>query len=248
MSSSRQYDQRFYRAWHRENALKRFELKIEESDLLILCDEITQPFTETAHQTLRASRAQIKRKIKQCPEFEQSLTPVKAADTDSRIIKRMSDAGEQWAVGPMAGVAGAIAETVARALAPHTRNVIVENGGDIYGITPSTVRFALYAGEDSPFGNSLTFEVDASNGIAICTSSGKIGPSLSFGSADAVVAIHRRGSMADAAATAIANLIHSPMDIDPIINRIAKDNRLIGLIACMSDKLGLWGDITLIKG
>jgi ApbE superfamily uncharacterized protein (UPF0280 family) len=237
----KQYDQRFYRAWHEKSPLDRFELKIEQSDLRILC------IKAEAERALRAARADIKRKIHTLPEFEHALAPLHLVESDPLIIRQMTDASATWSVGPMAAVAGAIAESVARAVSPHSRTVIVENGGDIYAISPNTVRFALYAGEDSPFKNTLTFETDASRGVAICTSSGKIGPSLSLGLADAVVAIHERGSAADAAATAIANEVKSPTDIETVIDQTKSKGELLGLIACMTDKLGMWGAIQLVK-
>lgn len=248
MPVSQQYDHRYYRDWHTGIDLERFELRIEESDLLILCDSVTTPIKETAQRALRAARAEIKQKIQLAPEFGRSLTPLQAEHSDVQIVQQMSVAGQAWSVGPMAAVAGAIAETVAHAISPLSRTVIVENGGDVYAIAPSTVRFALYAGEASPFKNALTFEVNASTGVAICTSSGKVGPSLSFGHADAAVAIHHQGSMADAAATALANRIRSPSDIDSVLGQIAAKNNLVGFIACMADRLGLWGEIALTKG
>lgn len=247
MSGSLQYNHRYYRAWHAGIDLERFELRIEESDLLILCDRVTTPIKETAQRTLRAARADIKQKIQSLPKFGRSLTPIQPEHSDVQIVRQMNDAGQAWSVGPMAAVAGVIAQAVAHAISPLSRTVIVENGGDIYAVAPSTIRFALYAGEESPFKNALTFEVDASTGMAICTSSKKVGPSLSFGHADAVVAIHHQGGVADAAATALANRIRIPSDIDSVIEQIAAENSLIGIIACMADTLGLWGDLTLVK-
>jgi uncharacterized protein len=247
LSDKKSYDHRFYRAWHSSASLSRFELKIEESDLLILCDGADTLIRTVAEKTLRQARNKIKRKIHQSPAFGHALSPLLSEKSDADIIKDMSSAAETWNVGPMAAVAGAVAEAVARAIAAHATAVLVENGGDIFAVTPDTVRFGLYAGEDSPFGHALTFEVAAASGTAICTSSGKIGPSLSFGNADAVVAIHPRGSVADAAATAIANRIRHPSDIDKIMAEAARDRRLSGVIACMGEKLGMWGDIRLVN-
>ena len=94
--------------------------------------------------------------------------------------------------------------------------------------------------------DSILFEVDASEGIGVCTSSGRVGPSLSFGKADAVVAIADRAALADAAATAIANRIHTPDDIARLMDEAAAGGRLHGLLACCGDRLGVWGEIALV--
>ena len=237
--NNRQYDRRFYRAWHEQSPLERFELKIEESDLLILCDRVTPAIKSDAERTLRHARQVIKQKIHRHPQFLQSLSPVAVNADDQDIVRTMAKAGYAWSVGPMAAVAGAVAESVARALSSHSKTVIVENGGDVYALSNGNIRFGLYAGESSPFKDTLTFEVDATNGVAVCTSSGKIGPSLSFGHADAVAAIHHSGSHADAAATAIANRIQTPDDVGREVDAISTAGQLVGLIACMEDKLGL---------
>ena len=243
------YEQRFYRAWSEKRPLCRHELKIEESDLLILFDNETGAAAlKTAAETnLRSARTAIKKHIHETPYFAHALSPIDISPSAPPIIRAMGDAGRAWNVGPMAAVAGAVAESVARAICRYSETVLVENGGDIFAISPTPVRFALYAGETSPFRNALTFEVSAKKGIAICTSSGRIGPSLSMGSADAVAAIHRSGAVADAAATSIANRIRTSADITAVTEEEQRRKRLHALIACMDDKLGIWGDITLIK-
>ena len=147
----------------------------------------------------------------------------------------------------MASVAGAIAEFVGNELLAFSPEIIVENGGDIYAKAPEPLKLALFAGEASPFAGRLAFEISASAGIAVCTSSGRVGPSLSFGLADAVVAIHESGAFADAAATAIANRIHTPSDVARVVAEEKEEERLQGLIACAGDQLGLWGDFELIR-
>ena len=147
----------------------------------------------------------------------------------------------------MAAVAGAVSEWVARALLDGAETVIVENGGDVYAKAPEPLKLALYAGEASPFAGRLAFEISAADGVAVCTSSGRVGPSLSFGNADAVVAIHESGAFTDAAATAVANRVHSPEDVAEVVAEEKSRGALRGLIACAGDRLGLWGDFKLIK-
>lgn len=180
-------------------------------------------------------------------DFAASLTPVSVLDDAPLVIQKMADAGRAWEVGPMAAVAGVTAELVGRELLKSAQSVLVENGGDIFALSPRPVRFCLYAGEASPFKSSLVFAIDAKSGLGICTSSGKVGPSMSFGRADAVVAIHSDAAFADAAATAIANRIKTPDDVSVVVEKEKKRNVLEGLIVCCGDRLGMWGDFELIK-
>ena len=105
---------------------------------------------------------------------------------------------------------------------------------------------ALYAGEDSPFTDTVTFQVDARRGLGVCTSSAKVGPSLSLGRADAVVAIHPDAAFADAAATSLANRIQCAEDVDEIVSEQKKQDALHGIIACCGDRLGIWGAVELV--
>ena len=93
-----------------------------------------------------------------------------------------------------------------------------------------------------------TFTEIGGRAPAHCTSSGKVGPSLSLGSADAVVAVAGSAAEADAAATAIANLIQAPDDVEKVVLEQERRARLRGLIACSGDRIGFWGDIELRKG
>ncbi len=238
------YEERFYRDWSGRDGLRRWELKIGESDLLILSDVEDR---EGAEGALRAARRDIKRYIAAHREFAVSLAPMEIADDAPAIIHRMAEAGRLWRVGPMAAVAGAVAEAVGRRLSEHADTVMVENGGDIFARAPRPLRFALYAGEDSPFAGRLAFELDVRDGIGVCTSSGRVGPSLSLGRADAVVAIHPNVASADAAATAIANRIRSPADVAPVVAAERSHGALSGLIICMGDQLGLFGDLALAR-
>lgn len=244
MSGANRYEERFYRGWPGSSELQRYEIAVGESDLLILSETAVN---DHAVDALHQVRGEIERHIEAHPDFKTSLKPLTASRDASKTVLGMIRAGQMWNVGPMAAVAGAVAQAVGLALREITRTVIVENGGDIYARSHKPVTFALYAGEESPFADKLAFELSAADGIGVCTSSGKVGPSLSFGNADAVVAIHRDTTIADAAATAIANRIQSPEDVARIIEEEKKRGVLDGLIACAGDKLGLFGDFEFKK-
>ncbi len=240
------YVERFYRRWVDRSDLRQFRVRIRESDLFVLCDHLLEA---KACSALASVRRDIEAFIAANPRFLTTLEPFPVCDPRaSTVVRDMARATCAWKVGPMAAVAGAVAQHVGEALGQVSRNVIVENGGDIYARTRGDrpLRLALYAGEESPFSNRLAFEVDASAGIGVCTSSGRVGPSLSFGCADAVVALADSAAEADAAATSLANGIRSPDDVDQTVRKAEQSGRLRGVIACAGDRLGVWGDVELV--
>jgi hypothetical protein len=237
------YVERFYRGWTGAKDLVQFEAKIRESDLFILADRNLE---REAVEALISARSPLESFITRNPRFERTHKPFAVEPDAPHIIKEMAGAGKKWNVGPMAAVAGAIAESVGRRLLEYSSAVVVENGGDIFALAPRPVRFALFAGDDSPFSGKIIFEVNAEKGVGVCTSSGIVGPSFSYGAADAVVAIASSAADADAAATAIANVVNSPEDVDRVIENADYRNKLLGLIAARADRLGVWGDLRII--
>jgi ApbE superfamily uncharacterized protein (UPF0280 family) len=232
---------RFYRGWIKTD-LVQTHVRIEESDLYISADK---DIRETAFEKLQALRTELHQAIRCQPEFKVSLQPCLPVPGTGELVLQMEEAGSAWKVGPMASVAGAISEQVGRLLMETCRTVIVENGGDIYAKSGRPLLIGLYAGKASPFSNRIIFEVNASKGVGICTSSGSVGHSYSYGLADAVVTIHRNAAMADAAATAIGNMIKQPADIEKIIEQRSILKRLDGLILCMEDKIAIAGQVQL---
>jgi ApbE superfamily uncharacterized protein (UPF0280 family) len=146
----------------------------------------------------------------------------------------------------MASVAGAISEYVANELLKMSQNVIVENGGDIYLKTQEEVRVGVFAG-NSP----LTYKVGLllkpeQMPLGVCTSSGTVGHSLSFGKADAVCVLSKSSTMADAAATAIGNLVKGKGDIRTALEKGIKIEGVLGALIVMGEHFGVIGDIELI--
>jgi len=223
------YQPRTYRQQYRVDTLDPCWLCDGESDLLILADHDIQ---KEAHRCLCETRAALIDYMQGHIEFAESLDPVQVAETAPEIVHAMSDAGCRVGVGPMAAVAGAISEAVARMLHIPDHDIIIENGGDIYAFTKHPLKVALYAGA-SPLSMKIGLVVkDCQDGMSVCTSSGSVGHSLSMGNADCVTVIARNGALADAAATALGNMVQTTMDIDRVLavgNEI-KDVRGVAII------------------
>lgn len=236
------YTERFYRKWTSSD-LKTFRVVLGESDLQIYAEKSLR---NKALDTLSNIRQTLHEHIALNPIFQRSLSPITSGSSNP-LISRMEEAGREWNTGPMASVAGAIAQEVGTHLLKHSKTVIVENGGDIWACSPKPLEFLIYPGDQSPLSRGISFTLDASQGISVCTSSGKIGPSFSLGRADAVTAIHSCAAAADAAATSLANRIRGESDVKRIVEEVACKRKLKGVIATCGDSIGIWGEIHLTE-
>lgn len=237
------YEPRFYRCWIKSDDLISFTVTVSQTDLYI---RTRTNLRDKALNSVLKHRASIEAHIKRYPLFLTTLVPCKIEPGAPRIVNEMARASELAGVGPMAAVAGAIAEAVGRDLLRLSPEVIVENGGDIFLKTTRKRLVGIYAG-DSPFTGKIALEVaPKETPLGICTSSGKIGHSLSLGSADAVVAISPRAALADAAATALANLVKTVEDIPKAMERAQRMEGLYGTVIIVGDKMAVWGKVTLV--
>lgn len=236
------YVSRTYRDFSSPCKLKRFSVKISETDLFILADS---DLTDLALESTHLCRSQIEEYIRLNPEFRTSLVPVHDDGLAPHIIKDMMFASRSAGVGPMAAVAGAIAEHVGRILLPKSLNVVVENGGDIYLKVTDDIRIEIFAGA-SPLSGMIALEIPAAKTpLGICTSSGKVGHSLSFGIADAVCIKSKSTSLADAAATSVGNLVKSKSDIRKGLLKAMSIDGVLGVLIIVGDTLAVLGDMEL---
>ena len=234
---------RFYREWVRKSGLISFQVVRKESDLMV---RASRDLRQRAEELLDQCRSHIEAQIRKQPEFATSLTPLPVPAQASPVVLTMSEAARAYDVGPMAAVAGAVAQFVGEGLLQWSPEVIVENGGDIYLCVPGRVELGLYAGEDSPFSGEIRLRVNTDGKpLGVCTSSGTVGHSLSFGRADAVVALADSASVADAAATAIGNRIASPDDLEKTLNEEKERGALQGLLIAAGKRIGAYGAIEL---
>lgn len=152
-------------------------------------------------------RRDLKNHILLNKDFSISLKPLKMPENNlPEIVFRMYESSSIADVGPMACVAGTISEmSLDYLIGRGSSNSIVENGGDISLINDKKVLCGIYSNNEI-LANSIAFEIKKRNRpLGICTSSGKIGHSISFGHADGVTVIGRSSSLCDGLATRIAN-------------------------------------------
>lgn len=236
------YEPKTYRHQIKDTDLTSFTVTVKETDLYI---RACRNLSRKALKAISKYRDAIEGYIERHPSFLTSLEPLSVEDNAPRIVKEMSLAAESVSLGPMAAVAGAIAEFVGKELLDFSPEVIIENGGDIFLKTTRKRLVGIFAGE-SPLTHKVALEINPEDTpLGICTSSGTVGHSLSFGKADAVIVLSSRTSLADASATAIGNLIKTAADIDSGIEFAQGIDGLKGIVIIKGNKMGMWGDLKI---
>ena len=163
------------------------------------------------------------------------------------LIQAMAVAGKTAGVGPMAAVAGALAEFIGWDLIRKSKELIVENGGDIFLASGQERTVSIFAGH-SPFSHRIGIRIKPDRTpLGICTSSGTVGHSLSFGKCDAVTVLSSSTALADAAATAAGNRVQTPGEIQKGLDCLASIPGVQGGLIIVGDSMGAWGDLELVK-
>ncbi|KJR47718.1 protein of unknown function DUF375 [Desulfosporosinus sp. I2] len=240
--------ERSYRQRHRQEDLVHFQLSVGETDLDIGVrkERYSDQLVEWIEETIRACRRPLEDYIQKDPAFAMALTPYTVLPNAPLIVKTMAEAGRLAGVGPMAAVAGVISELVGKSIAKRSRDVIVENGGDIFLRTSRIRKVGVFAG-DSPLSNRVAIEIrPEQTPLGICTSSGKVGHSLSFGKSDAVVVISPSVPLADAVATATGNLVKTINDLERALEFASGIEGVTGVLVIKDDRLAVWGSVKLI--
>ena len=242
MRKRKDYQERFYRKWAKTTGLITQEVIIGETDIFISAEK---DIKKTAQRIVKGYRDKIESYIKLNPQFRTSLEPLDLDLHEPDIVKDMIRASKLAGVGPMASVAGAIAEFAGKELLSYSGQIIIENGGDIFLKSDVERTIAIFAG-DSPLTGKLFIKIKSQDTpLGICTSSGTVGHSLSFGKADACVIISKSTSLADAVATAMCNRVKRKEDIRSALSFAMSINGVKGTLVIYGKEFGVSGDIEL---
>jgi ApbE superfamily uncharacterized protein (UPF0280 family) len=243
-------DRQTYRRQHQKKGLVSFDITVKETNLNIQAQTDRIDLPNLSDRAIRATlkyRQYIETHIRQYPEFATALAPLPLPMLAPAIVMDMIDAGIKADVGPMAAVAGAMAEYVGRELLAFSPEILVENGGDIFVRSASETVFSIYAG-DSPLSMTMGILIDRQAApFAMCTSSGTLGHSKSFGTADAVTVVAASCSLADAAATALCNRVQDKGDIEQTLDQGKQIQGIQGIVIIKDEQIGLWGDLKLVR-
>ena len=231
-----------YRNLISEDFLKSYQIKVSETDLYIRTDT---DLSDIALKSVIKHRNFIEEYIKKRPDFLSSLNPLEKDPRAPEIVRAMLSLSKEARVGPMASVAGAMSEFVGLDLLKYSKNVIVENGGDIFIKTSKMLKVGIFAAE-SPLSLRVAIRVlPKEMPLGVCTSSASVGHSLSFGIADAVSVTSKSAILADAAATFIGNRVKMKEDIKRAIEDGLRIKGVLGVIVIAGDAMGVAGDITI---
>ncbi len=237
------YEPRTYRNFKHDDRFKIFRVAIETSDLYI---RALKPLASQAENFIRDAREQVEAAIFRRPEFVKTLVPITEDEHDGPVPFQMIRAAKAANVGPMAAVAGAIAEYVGRGLLELSEEIIVENGGDIFLKVHNPTVIGLFAGNSS-FSRKIGLRIDSTAlSLGVCTSSATVGPSLSLGKADAATIISRDTALADAMATALGNRIQGQRDLKKSVEWALEVPGVLGALAILGDTIAAKGDIELV--
>ncbi len=238
------YEERTYRNLVKTDDLTNFEVIVRETDLLVRAEK---DLSKETRDSILKYRHQLETYIAMHPEFVKSLVPFGKDPYAPEIVKEMIRASTLAHVGPMAAVAGAMAEFVSKDLLKFSEQVIIENGGDTFLATARERMIGIFAG-NSPFSLKLGIVISPEDSpVGVCTSSGTVGPSLSFGKADAVCILSKSAALADAAATAVGNLVRDKRDVERGLERGKGIEGVLGTLIIVDDRMGVWGNIRLIQ-
>lgn len=249
-----EYKERSYRSRFSGDERRWFCVKFLESDLWIGVDNGS--YRASMEQDIYAMLVDLRRTMDAYllmdPGYKAALVPYDAGLEAPTILKDMSRVSHRTGIGPMSAVAGAVALRVADFIKSkfNVKEVIVENGGDIYADANSDMDISVFAGQ-SPLSEKVGLHIPAAAfPCGICTSSGTVGPSLSLGRADAMMIVCKDVLLADSYATAFANRIQTVNDLQPVIDRIQTIPDILGALAVKDDRLAVCGlyELRIFKG
>ncbi len=236
------HQSRYYRQWTRNSDLVSFSAVVKQTDL---CIQAQRSLRDKAIKSILKHREPLERYILHNPLFLTTMEPWQVDQDAPAIVREMAKASQMAGVGPMASVAGAIAEAVGRDLLTLSPEVIVENGGDVFLRILKKRLVGVYAGQ-SPLTGKVALELKPNETpLGICTSSASVGHSLSLGTADAVIALAPSAAFADAAATAIGNMVKDTDDISKAIDKAKSIGLLRGVVVIKGDRIGIWGKVKI---
>jgi uncharacterized protein len=221
-----------------------FQVVVAQTDLYVVAD---RPLAREIADQVRELRAALTSFMLLHPGFRESFTPVAVPEDAPAIVRDMAQAAARFGVGPMAAVAGAVSQAVADRFGADSATLLVENGGDIVIRSKVERTVALLAKPVEGARLALRFAPEKLP-AAICASSAKVGHSLSLGQADMVTVVADTGAVADAAATALANLLVTAEDMEGVLaaaSGMAKRG-LRGAFVQLDDLVGLVGDLELV--
>jgi len=240
------FERRTYRTQFNTTRFTGFVVTHRETDLWIGVNPSS--FQPRMKDVAMAKTVELRQKfdayIQKVPSFKKSLKPFQPNADAPMGAKEMAVAAEKAGIGPMSAVAGLFAREIGEEIHKNfsVQELVIENGGDIYVLLKNELVLSVFAGE-SILSERIGLVVPAENSkLGICTSAGTVGPSLSYGKADAVVVVCKDILLADAMATAFGNKVKSPEHVGRVIKQAENFPEIQSLVIICEDKIGIKGE------
>ncbi|MCK5731295.1 MAG: UPF0280 family protein [Draconibacterium sp.] len=240
------FEERTYRTQFNTDRFTGFEISYLETDLWIGVDlpSFQPEIKELVLAKIKELRNKLDEYINEEPFFKKSLKPFLPTEIAPDEAIEMAVAAEKAGIGPMSAVAGLFAREIGEEIIQNfsVNELVIENGGDIYVLLKDEMVLSVFAG-DSILSERIGLVIPPEkNKLGICTSAGTVGPSISYGKADAVVVVCEDILLADAFATALGNKVKSPNDVEKVIKQSEKFPEILSLLIICEDKIGIRGD------
>ena len=219
----------------------REHFQLKETIVTIFARESGQ--IDAAKNSIRDERAVLEDFIRDDSFFQITLEPYSLLEEGAPpIVRKMIAASAIFGLGPMSAVAGAIAGSAVDAMIKEgAAYAVVDNGGDICILNDLPITVGIYAGS-SPI-RDLAFLIDSrKKPLGICTSSGTVGPSISFGWADAAVVVSQDVALADAAATALGNVVTAAGPLPECFSAIDRPG-IDGAMVVRDEQMAMWKEL-----
>jgi hypothetical protein len=239
-------------------------LSVEQSDLWIGWnggsgagkEDFASELQSWGRSELEGLRESLEGYISDHPPFLTTLESWNEDPFAPPLVQTLIRSSQNVHVGPMAAVAGGVAEALGKRLDEkyHFRELVIENGGDLWISIRSPLRVSVYAGLSSLSGKIGITIMPEHSPCGLACSSGTVGPSKSFGKADAAVVVCKSAPSADAWATALGNRIRYSSDLLPAVNEIwnagrqetlGDDDKIMGILAILADRMAAVGTLPI---
>ncbi len=228
----------------KENLFREF-FSYKDSNCFIISDKIDG--VDVAKESIIRNRRLLDEYIASHQKFVYTLKPI-SVPSEPLVANLMAQAGEKAGVGPMAAVAGVLADLAVNEMCfSGCKVAVVENGGEVSATSNVPIDVALAAGNE-PLSKRLGFRL-TDFPIGVATSSGRFSHALSFGDAEAVTVFCQEAGLADAAATAICNVVKGEDSEDGInigIETAKSIHQVEGAMILYKGNVGYWGKIPQI--
>jgi len=221
------------------------EISYRETDLWVGVDRksFVPEMKNHAQKTILELRHALDTYIGRFPEFEKTLVPYIPGEDAIPGIQEIAAMAAQAGIGPMAAVAGLFARDVGDEIIRNfqVEEIVVENGGDLFMVLKEDLLLSVVAGR-SPLSGKMGVVIPAcQTPLGVCTSAGTVGPSLSYGKADAVMVACKSPTLADALATALGNNVKSARDIDSVLKMSEEYPEILSVVIICEGKIGIRG-------